>query len=62
MKDYTYNGVPVAEMNAADIHNCLANGVKINYTTAPGTDHVGNVIERLRIELLIRETRMRERL
>ena len=57
MKDYRYcrdggNPVFVAEMATADIQRVLADGLRI--IDSEGTT-VANIMERLRIELLIRE-------
>ena len=55
MRDYfNGNNIPIAKMSTADIHETLRCGVEI---TADAT--VEGVIERLRLELFIRERNLR---
>ena len=59
MRDYSMEGqngqdIPVAEMSDAEIASCLQRGFVLVGATARE-----NVVERLRIEVLIREHNMR---
>ena len=54
MRDYVYQGESgppclVAEMSTADIHEALLFGFELD-----GEDEAENIVERLRIELIIR--------
>lgn len=59
VKDHNYikddgSLVPVSEMDIADIRSCLDNGLEIHNVDGE-TPQPEDVMERLRIELLIRE-------
>jgi hypothetical protein len=61
MRDYTCNGTPVAEMSTEDIHDCLTNGISINDGNGCSAEIVvTDVIERLQLELFIRENNLRQ--
>lgn len=59
MRDYIFEretgqGVPVAQMSTAEIHDVLRDGFKTD-----GCETAEAITERLRLELLIREKGMR---
>lgn len=58
MRDYTYDGVPVSRMPAAEIVGCLRDGVQINDAAGlPDAEAVRRVTFRLEIELIARKLR-----
>lgn len=64
MRDHTFTDdegrtVLVAQMNTADIHDCLRNGFVINHSDHPD-DNAQSILERLQIEILIREKGLRD--
>lgn len=60
MRDYTYNGTPVAQMRTRDIETCLRKGIEINDSDGLASgEAVACVMERLRLELFIRERNLR---
>jgi hypothetical protein len=53
MRDYTFNGIPVAKMRTEDIEDCLREGIQVN--ADDGLPNIRErILERLRLELLIR--------
>lgn len=59
MRDYTSNGVPVAELSTAFIQDCLADGIAV--TEGDGLpNNIERVCERLKLELEIRASGLRE--
>lgn len=59
MKDYTFDGTPVAQMRTEDIHDCLTDGVAICEGMPDTEENRAKVRERLRIELTIRSLGLR---
>ena len=64
MRDHTYNGVPVSKMRREDIERMIADGeVQINEGDGRSEEELQEAIQlRLRIELHIRDLRLRSRL
>lgn len=59
MRDYTFNGTPVADMGTSDIHDCLRDGVEV--LSSDGESDPGGVVrERLLLELQIRSFGLRK--
>lgn len=60
MRDYTFEGVPVAQIPTAEIHSILVDGFCIIHHDHPEAgDPVARVIERLNLELFIRARGLR---
>ena len=60
MKDHTYMGVPVSQMRTVDIHESLRGQIVIIDSEGwSNRDAIEGIIERLKIELLIREKNLR---
>ncbi len=58
MRDHTCNGVPTAQLSTEFLEDCLRDGIGINEVTySPGD--VECVMERIRLELFIREHNLR---